>query len=203
MPLLSARFKSTVVSFIGFIWLFSLPIASNISEVLAQANDPRNDPRSAPRVYKYEAPEVWQESVIDLPTLSSKSSFSQYQTRSQTGFNFYVDVSSITYAVDGVVRMSLLAISPKGSVNITYEGFRCETRENKLYALSWAFEGEWITAKRTKWRAISSKLPNSYRSDLMEYYICNGSLTLNETLLRKLLKKGEMNQHDGLRGKEF
>ena len=124
MPPLSTRFKSTVVSFIGFIWLFSLPIASNISEVLAQANDPR----SAPRVYKYEAPEVWQESVIDLPTLSSKSSFSQYQTRSQTGFNFYVDVSSITYAVDGVVRMSLLAISPKGSVNITYEGFRCETK---------------------------------------------------------------------------
>ena len=37
--------------------------------------------------------------------------------------------------------MSLLAISPKGSVNITYEGFRCETREYKLYALSWAFEG--------------------------------------------------------------
>ena len=28
--------------------------------------------------------------------------------------------------------MSLLAISPKGSVNITYEGFRCETREYKL-----------------------------------------------------------------------
>ena len=72
MPPLSARFKSTVVSFIGFIWLFSLPIASNISEVLAQANDPRSDPRSAPRVYKYEAPEVWQESVIDLPTLSQK-----------------------------------------------------------------------------------------------------------------------------------
>ena len=71
MPPLSARFKSTVVSFIGFIWLFSLPIASNISEVLAQANDPRTS-ACAPRVYKYEAPEVWQESVIDLPTLSQK-----------------------------------------------------------------------------------------------------------------------------------
>ena len=27
---------------------------------------------ATPRVYKYEAPEVWQESVIDLPALSQK-----------------------------------------------------------------------------------------------------------------------------------
>jgi hypothetical protein len=193
MPLLSARFKSTVVSFIGFIWLFSLPIASNISEVLAQANDPRNDPRSAPRVYKYEAPEVWRESVIDLPALSPKSSFTQYQTRSQTGFNFYVDVSSISFSADGVVRMSLLAISPKGSENITYEGFRCETKEYKLYALTWAFDANWLPTKGAKWRTISPTSPNSYRGDLLEYYICNGAMTLEESRLNTLLKNGKMN----------
>ena len=197
MPPLSAPFKSTVVSFIGFIWLFSLPIASNISEVLAQANDPRG----APRVYKYEAPEVWQESVIDLPTLSSKSSFSQYQTRTQTGFSFYADVSSIKFGVDGVVRMSLLAVSPKDSVNITYEGFRCATREYKLYASSWTFDGNWVPARRAEWRATNSQTPNSYRSDLLEYYICDGIMNVNERRLRALLERGKMNRRG--RGGEF
>ena len=189
MPPLLARFKSTVVSLIGFIWLFSFPIASNISEVLAQANDPRGDPR----VYKYETPEVWQESVIDLPALSPKSSFTQYQTRTQTGFNFYVDVSSISFSADGVVRLSLLAISPKGSENITYEGFRCETKEYKLYALSWTFDANWLPTKGAKWRTISPTSPNSYRGDLLEYYICNGAITLEEGRLNTLLKKGKIN----------
>ena len=184
-----ARFNSTVVTFIGFFFFLSLLIAGNISKALAQANDPRD----GPRVYKYETPEVWRESVIDLPPLSPKSSFSQYQTRSQTGFNFYVDVSSIKFTADGVVRMSLLAISPKGSENITYEGFRCETREYKLYALSWTFDANWMPAKGTKWRVISSTSPNSYRGDLLEYYICNGAMTLEESRLNALLKKGKMN----------
>jgi hypothetical protein len=55
-----ARFNSTVVTFIGFFFLFSLLIVSNISEALAQVNEPRG----GPRVYKYETPEVWRESLL-------------------------------------------------------------------------------------------------------------------------------------------
>ena len=190
----------TTVSSNCFFWFFSLLITSNISEALAQASDPRD----VPRVYKYETPEVWRESVVDLPVLAAKSSFNAYQTRSQTGFKFYVDVSSIKFGRDGVVRMSLLAVSPKGSENITYEGFRCETGEYKLYASRWAFDAAWVPAKRAKWKAINSKTPNSYRSDLLEHYICYGALNvLDEKDLKMLLKKGKMNKPGGLRGREF
>ena len=199
MPSLLTRFNSTAVTFIGFFFLFSLLIVSNISQALAQVNEPRG----GPGVYKYETPEVWRESFIDFPPLSPKSSFSQYQTRSQTGFNFYLDVSSIKLTADGVVRISLLAISPKGSENITYEGFRCETREYKLYASSWGFDEKWILAKRTKWKTPSYSTANTYRSDLLEFYICNGVLNVNEKAMKALLKKGKMNKHDGRRGREF
>jgi len=190
----------TILNCIGFVFVFvSLAVAIK-GEPLAQDNDPRNSPRA----YKYETPDVWRESPIDLPVLSPRSSFSQYQTRSQTGFTFYIDISSIEFGGDGVVRMSLLAISPKGSENITYEGFRCETRENKLYASSWAFDAKWMPAKRAKWRSVSPKTPNSYRSDLLEYYICDGTLSiLDERRLRALFKKGKMNKPQGIKGKGF
>ncbi|MDC1312125.1 CNP1-like family protein [Burkholderiales bacterium] len=171
-------------------------------ELFAQDNDPGT--RNLPGEYKYDAPEVWAESIVDLPASTPISNFSQYQTRSQTGFKFYVDVSSIKFGSDGVVSMSLLAVSAKGSENITYEGFRCKTGEYKLYASRWAFDDAWIPAKRASWRAINPKTPNSYRSDLMEYYICNGTLSyLDEKGLKALLKRGKMNKPGGLREREF
>ena len=189
--------KSEILNCAGFLLLVILLGLSIYGEALARDKDLR----ARQRAYKYEAPEVWQESIIDLPAFSSKSDFSQYQTRTQTGFSFYADVSSIKFGVDGVVRMSLLAVSPKDSVNITYEGFRCATREYKLYASSWTFDGNWVPARRAEWSATNSQTPNSYRSDLLEYYICDGIMNVNERRLRALLERGKMNRRG--RGGEF
>ena len=36
-------------------------------------------------------------------------------------------------------------------------------------------------------------MPNSYRSDLLEYYICNGSNDLEGKPFKNIVKKGKMN----------
>ena len=177
--------------------LLALSTASIQIEALA-ANE--SDPRYVPRAYREPAQKEWKESSTDLPMVATKNDFSLYQTQSRTGFKFYVDVSSVSVGEDGVVRMILLAISPRGSVNITYEGFRCETNAYKIYAATWAFDKEWTLSKRSNWQVSNSNTPNSYRSDLLNYYICAGiRKSGNEKDLKTLLKKGKMIKHDGMK----
>jgi hypothetical protein len=191
------RLNAKVHSSLGVIVLLALSIAGIQGEALAAGE---SDPRYVPRVYRAPAQEEWKESSTDLPMVATKNDFSLYQTRSQTGFKFYVDVSSVSLGEDGVVRMILLAISPRGSVNITYEGFRCETNAYKIYASTWAFDKEWILSKRSNWQVSNSSTPNSYRSDLLNYYICAGIRnSSNEKGLKALLKKGKMVKHNGIK----
>lgn len=151
---------------------------------------------------KYGKPraEAWNESKVDLPLPPQKNGFTLFQTTSQSGFRFYVDISSIQYGDDGVIRMVLRAVSPKGSENITYEGFRCATREYKFYASSFGFDKPWMSVKSPQWRSAQYQTANSYRNDLMEYYMCLGDANiLKERQLKVFFKKGKMRKQEGRR----
>lgn len=50
------------------------------------------------------------------------------------GFRFFVDRSSIVAGEDGVVRYVLVARSPSGVENVSYEGMRCASAEFRRYA---------------------------------------------------------------------
>ncbi|MDA0237852.1 MAG: hypothetical protein O3B03_04985 [Proteobacteria bacterium] len=142
---------------------------------------------------KYEKPRVWNELDVDLPLLPQKTRFSQFQTTSQSDFQFFVDISSIRLGEDGVVSIVLRAVSPKGSENITYEGFRCETGEYKLYASSFGFDEAWMPVKNPQWRAAQYQTANSYRGDLLKYYICSDGINIpNERQLQAYFRKGKM-----------
>ena len=148
--------------------------------------------------YKYEKPQAWNELDVVLPPPPQKNQFSLFQTTSQSGFQFFVDVSSIQLGEDGVVRMVLLTVSPKGSENITYEGFRCETAEYKFYASSFGFDKAWMPVKNPRWRGAFYQTANGYRGDLLKYYICiDGVNLLDERQLKVLFKKGKMSKKKG------
>ena len=148
--------------------------------------------------YKYEKPQAWNELDVVLPLPPQKNQFSLFQTTSQSGFRFLVDVSSIQLGEDGVVRMVLLTVSPKGSENITYEGFRCETAEYKFYASSFGFDKAWMPVKNPQWRGAFYQTANGYRGDLLKYYICiYGANLLDERQLKAFFKKGKMHKSKG------
>jgi hypothetical protein len=148
--------------------------------------------------YKYEKPQAWNELDVVLPLPPQKNQFSLFQTTSQSGFQFFVDVSSIQLGEDGVVRMVLLTVSPKGSENITYEGFRCETAEYKFYASSFGFDKAWMPVKNPQWRGAFYQTANGYRGDLLKYYICiYGANLLDERQLKAFFKKGKMHKSKG------
>ena len=70
------------------------------------------------------------------------------------GFRFFIDRTTLAVAKDGVVRYVLVARSSEGVRNVTYEGLRCPSAENRVFALGEP-DGTWVTA-RSAWRAISA-----------------------------------------------
>lgn len=70
------------------------------------------------------------------------------------GFRFYIDRTTLGVAKDGVVRYVLVARSTEAAQNVTYEGLRCQSAENRVFAVGQP-DGTWVTA-RSSWRPISS-----------------------------------------------
>jgi len=70
------------------------------------------------------------------------------------GFRFFIDRTTLAVQKDGVVRYVLVARSSEGAQNVTYEGLRCESGENRVFAVGQP-DATWVTA-RSSWRVISS-----------------------------------------------
>lgn len=64
-------------------------------------------------------------------------------------FRFFIDPDSLAVG-DGIVRYALVARSPSGVDNVSYEGLRCGTGEVRVYALG--HDGAWRGAPGA-WRA--------------------------------------------------
>jgi hypothetical protein len=76
---------------------------------------------------------------------------------------FFIDPASISVK-DRVVRYTLVARSPTGATNITFEGMRCETGDVRVYALG--REGGWMRSS-ADWRPIR---PGWHRVLYREYF---------------------------------
>lgn len=70
------------------------------------------------------------------------------------GFRFYIDRSTLAVGKDGVVRYVLVARSAEGAQNVTFEGLRCASAENRVLAVGQP-DGTWAAA-RSRWRPISA-----------------------------------------------
>jgi hypothetical protein len=86
-----------------------------------------------------------------------------------TTFRFFIDSASLTVA-SGVVRYALVARSPSGVSNYSYEGMRCEgAGQVRIYA--YGQDGRWV-AQRSEWREIQPKVVQSWHQELRSRYFC-------------------------------
>jgi len=184
----SPRFGFFIFSTVFFI----LTLLSNFS-VWAQADGRPVHPSKE----KFYAPEIWKESELFLPSIPEKDTFSKIELSTDRGFSYFVDVASAQLGKDGVVRLVLAAVSSKGYANITYEGFRCETGEYKIYAMSSGYGKSWIKFGRAKWRSINQNVSGLYRTYLSRHYLCPGiPKPYNEASIRKVLQGGQIVMRD-------
>ena len=86
-------------------------------------------------------------------------------------FEFFIDAQSI--AIDGsIVRYTLVARSPEGVDNVSYEAIRCGTGEYRIYAIGHR-DRTWAQ-RPTAWRAITPKSVQRWRHALLKDYFCPG-----------------------------
>ena len=79
----------------------------------------------------------------------------QFRVPDTEGFRYFVDRTTLTVdAKEGLVRYVLLARSSEGAQNVTFEGMRCQSAENRVYAVGQS-DGTWMTA-RSAWRTIGA-----------------------------------------------
>jgi hypothetical protein len=118
-----------------------------------------------------DAKKPWQEIAVQLPAAPKQENLLPFYVGPTATQEFKIDLSSVTLGDDGVVRYVLVASSPSGARNISFEGIRCETNERKLYAFGRP-DGSWSRSRRDRWERINSTTRNRQHAALAYDYFC-------------------------------
>jgi hypothetical protein len=115
----------------------------------------------------------WEEMAVQLPGPPRDADLLPFSVSATATQRFAIDSRALTVGADGVVRYTMVAISPSGARNITYEGIRCAAFEKKLYAFGHA-DGAWSRSRRDKWEPIVRNAANRQQATLAQDYFCDG-----------------------------
>lgn len=113
----------------------------------------------------------WVELEVKLPLFPKPENLLQFDPSAASSNHFYIDPGSISIGSDGAVRYTLVVRSSSGAENVSYEGIRCETREQKYYAFG-GRDGTWSKARLSEWRRIEYKEINRQHAVLYADYFC-------------------------------
>jgi len=84
-----------------------------------------------------------------------------------------VDPETLRITNDGIVRYVMVATSPSGSTNATYEGIRCLTGEVKTYA-RYGTTGKWNALADPQWKPLNGNQPSLHALALARQGACLG-----------------------------
>ena len=93
----------------------------------------------------------------------------EFSVSAATNFRFYIDPASLAPGADGVVRYTLVARSPAGYANVSYEGIRCAANSYRVYAIG--SDSRW-TRKESEWREIEPRSVQRWHLELRTNYFC-------------------------------
>jgi CNP1-like family len=88
------------------------------------------------------------------PAFPSDANLLEFRVEDPDRFRYFVDRTSVSVEKDGTVRYVLVARSPEGVQNVTYEALRCASGENRVYAVGRS-DHTWLPAAGG-WRAINA-----------------------------------------------
>jgi hypothetical protein len=166
--------------------LLALAFAIVAHPVLAKKDIHGDEPSEFPFDEKYA--EKWKESAIVLPPYPDDHDLLPVAMGSTDTLKIYIDGKSISRAQDRVARFALIVESPSGARSVFYDGYRCETRQYKTYAIGTP-QHAWTTIANPQWQAVPRSEINAFRDNIYRHYVCdeNKSARAPEDL-RRLLK---------------
>jgi CNP1-like family len=119
-------------------------------------------------------------SVVPPPfpdTSPRRAKLIEFPVADTGGFRFFIDAASLSVdAKDGVVRYVLVAQSPSGVQNVTYEALRCPAAEHRVYATGQS-DHTWAPS-RTAWQPLRSARP--WQISLAREYFCPQKIAIRD-----------------------
>jgi hypothetical protein len=128
----------------------------------------------------------WKEIEARIPSYPRTGDLVPFKAGAASPHRFYVDARSLSVGEDGVVRYTLVIKAAGGATNVTYEGIRCELRQQKYYAMGRA-DGNWVRARNPQWRRIESQDVNRHHGVLYADFFCSGKQPHNS--VREVLQR--------------
>jgi hypothetical protein len=113
----------------------------------------------------------WNELEARLPPPPKQENLLPFYVSAASNNQFFIDGESISSGTDGIVRYTLIAQSPTGVRNISFEGMRCATSELKRYAFG-REDGSWGRARNVQWMPIQYKDSNRQHHMLFDDFLC-------------------------------
>lgn len=133
-----------------------------------------------------DAKKPWKELESRLPPYPRTEHLVLFEGGGASQHRFYIDAQSLSVGEDGVVRYTLLVRTAGGATNVSFEGMRCETREQKYYALGRA-DGNWVRAHNPRWRRLEPQSFNRHHDVLYADVLCIGLMPVATT--REMLQR--------------
>ena len=131
--------------------------------------------------------EKWKESAVVLPLYPDDRDLLPVAMSSTDTLKIYIDGKSISRAQDLVARFALIAESPSGARSVFYDGYRCETRQYKTYAIGTS-QHTWSPLANPQWQTVPRSEINAFLDIIYRRYVCDGqkSARTPEDLRRQL-----------------
>lgn len=137
----------------------------------------------------------WQEIQAKLPSAPKAENLVQLDLGPATENQYFVDRASVSLGTDNVVRYTMVIRTEGGAENVSYEGMRCGTVEQKIYAFGRP-NGEWARNKYASWSAIHLRQARDYRRELFQHYFCSLDGPADMDRIRQALAHGGFNRGD-------
>lgn len=137
----------------------------------------------------------WKEIQAQIPPYPKADDLIPFDLGPTSGHKFFIDAKSLSVGEDGVTRYTLLVKTSGGATNVSFEGIRCEAREQRVYAFGRP-NGEWSRARDSKWKPIIGKEVNGHHYMLhMDYFCSNKRYPVPVAQVIKGLKAGGLREH--------
>jgi len=109
---------------------------------------------------------IIREGEVKLPPRFRNENLMEFEVGRSVNFRFFVDRASLEIGADEVVRYTLVARSPQGAENVSYEGIHCKSGRTRAYAVGQA-GGQWRTMKQ-EWSDVQKPWTRVLQKD----YFC-------------------------------
>ena len=131
------------------------------------------------------------EANVVLPPYPVDDNLIEVEFSGPKSFTFFVDTQSIFIYESEVVRYTLVARSPSGSDNVSYEGIYCRARTYRSYAFGSA-DKTWSLARNPNSAPVRDLDRNNVRLALYRDYACpNGVPQREASRMVTALKAGK------------